>query len=172
MAGVQDRCSPHCLTLHWNVLGSYEKKSPYRLEGGLGFWLQEVSCIYVCKHTCREKIVEINHRIIEYSELERTHWDHHHPASGLAQDSPKTTPHAWEHCLNVSWAWAGLMLWPQSRGACLSPSHPLSEKPSPNIQPRPPLTQLHALGSCHWAPERRDQSLPLCFPSWGSCRQL
>lgn len=40
----------------------------------------------------------------------------------------------------------------------------------PTILPRAVLCHSHT--SYHWLPGRRDQHLPLCFPSMGSCREL
>lgn len=46
----------------------------------------------------------------------------------------------------------------------------LGEEPPPNVQPKPSLTQLHALGLIWWSLERKDQHLTLCFLSKWSCR--
>lgn len=50
------------------------------------------------------------------------------------------------------------------------PKHPLGEQLFSNMQPVPPQHNLRWFSrSCQWSSQRRDQCLPLLFPSWGSC---
>lgn len=91
--------------------------------------------------------------------------------SWLCTGQPKK--HIEELSSNASWILIVLRPWPLPLGA-FSSSWPPSERRAFCEYPvwtSPDAVLSYSLASCHWKPERGDQYLPLCSPSWGSCRQ-
>lgn len=133
-------------------------------------WLQasERICVNAIQNDLHLHVSEYIYRLTDYAESEVTHrimesssW----PCTGRPKSHHVPENNAQ---MLLELCEAGAMT-TSLRSPVLN--HSLGEESFSNIQPKPPLTASgYCFGSCCWLPERRNQCLPLLFPSQGSCR--
>ncbi|GAB0184693.1 hypothetical protein GRJ2_000934600 [Grus japonensis] len=88
----------------------------------------------------------MNHRIIEYPELEGTHKDHQ--SNSWLHTGPAESEQMTESIIQTLLELSQARRCDHFPGEPVPvPNHPLSEEPFPDIQPKPPPSQLHSIPS-------------------------